>query len=247
MLRSVDNAEMAIGSSRSCRFCTLPDRWRIVLETENFCVLMGLGPIVTGYCIIITKEHYGCSAELSPQHFGELQNVIDLVQASQRASLGGSILFEHGRNGGCLPHGHDDELCYHAHIHLLPAAINLAAAVRDDYPTEPLPDWSSLAARYASDRGSYLLIQDGSALAYVPDPEALPGRYLRSKAAEQLLGDSLHADWQAFPGYDMIRAGKQLLERQLREGWEQGRRRPGFRPGAEPVLITARDLPAAGA
>jgi diadenosine tetraphosphate (Ap4A) HIT family hydrolase len=207
-------------SAKECRFCTLPEPWRVVLETPNFLVMMGLGPIVIGYCVLITKEHYGCYAELPSEHFEEFLQVIDVVQSCQRDRLGSSLLFEHGRNGGCLPHGHDDELCYHAHIHLLPTTVNLAESIRSDYSTEKLSGWPSLAARYARQGNSYLLVQEGQNLAYVANPEALPGRYLRTKAAKEILGDPVLADWQAFPGYDMIRDGKAALEDQLRQTWQ---------------------------
>jgi diadenosine tetraphosphate (Ap4A) HIT family hydrolase len=220
LVRSPHMADGARAKASACRFCTLPEPWRIVLETPNFLVIMGLGPIVVGYCVLITKEHRSCYAELPAQHFGEFLQVVDAVQSCQRDGLGASLLFEHGRNGGCLPHGHDDELCYHAHVHLLPTTANLAESIRSDYSTEELSDWPSLAVRYASQGGSYLLVQDGENLAYVSNPEALPGRYLRTKAAKEILGDPILADWQAFPGYEMIHEGKVALEDRLRQSWQ---------------------------
>jgi diadenosine tetraphosphate (Ap4A) HIT family hydrolase len=208
-------------TTRACRFCTLPEPERIALVTPNFVVLMGLGPIAIGYCIIITKLHYASYAELPKGHLSEFLQVVEAVQETQTKVFGASVLFEHGRNGGCLPYGHDDELCYHAHMHLLPTAANLADAVRADYPCQVLPSWQHLSR--TARRNSYLLVQDGNYLSCTVNPRALPPRYLRTKAAEQILNDATLADWQAFPSYDLIDEGKKAIQTELQLAW-QGKR-----------------------
>jgi diadenosine tetraphosphate (Ap4A) HIT family hydrolase len=209
-------------TSKTCRFCMLPEPERIALETPNFVVLMGLGPIAIGYCIIITKKHYASYAELPDWYLPEFLEVVKTVQNTQRKVFGASLLFEHGRNGGCLLGSHNDELCHHAHMHLLPTIVNLASAVRADYPLEFLPglDHLSRTAR----RGTYLLVQDGDDLNCTLNPQALPPRYLRTKAAEQVLNDAALADWQAFPSYDMIFEGKQAMQTELLLAWQESRR-----------------------
>jgi diadenosine tetraphosphate (Ap4A) HIT family hydrolase len=206
----------------TCRFCTLPEPDRIVLETPNFVVLMGLGPLVIGYCLIITRRHYASYAELPRKYRPEFIEVVKAVQSTQQKVFGDSVLFEHGRNGGCLPRGHDDELCYHAHMHLLPTAANLAGAVSADYSFEVLPGLKYLSR---TARGSsYLLVQDGNSVNCTVNPEALPPRYLRTKVAEQIPVDVALADWQAFPSYDMIYKGKEIMKPELDEAWQS---RPG--------------------
>lgn len=204
-------------TTKTCRFCALPEPERIALETPNFIVLMGLGPIAIGYCIIITRMHYASYAELPKGNLAEFLQVVETVQNTQKKVFGASVLFEHGRNGGCLPHGHDDELCYHAHMHLLPTAANLAGAVRADYPCQILPSWVHLSR--TARRNSYLLVQDGNYLNCTLNPQALPPRYLRTKAAEQILEDATFADWQAFPSYDMIREGQEAIQAELQFAW----------------------------
>jgi diadenosine tetraphosphate (Ap4A) HIT family hydrolase len=213
------NSCAASGHSPNCRFCTLPERWRIVLEAPHFFVLMGLGPMVPGYSIIITREHSSCFAALPKQNLDEFVSVLGAVQESQRIVFGDSRFFEHGRNGGCLPHGHDEDLCYHAHMHVLPASVDLVAAVRVDYETETLDSWRQLTIQTQGGTIPYLLMQNGGSIELVLDPKRLPGRYLRTKAAEQLLGDGLYADWQAIPAYELVREGRVALESTLREVW----------------------------
>ena len=183
---------------------------------------MGLGPIAIGYCIVITKYHYASYAELPDEYLQEFIQVVEAVQKTQRKVFGASLLFEHGRNGGCLPHGHDDELCYHAHMHLLPTTANLADVVSADYSFEVLPSLEYLSQMVR--RGTYLLVQGGNGLNYTVNPQALPPRYLRTKAAEQVLNDAAFADWQAFPSYDMIFKGKAAMQAELLLAWQQSSR-----------------------
>lgn len=202
-----------------CRFCTLPEPWRIILQMTNFFVLAGLGPIGPGYCIIITREHISCYGALTQKYFTEFYEVLHAVQESQIHVFGGSSLFEHGRNGGCLPQSHGEDLCFHAHMHLLAATVDLTPAVSSDYDTIRIDDLSDLAAKTKSGTAPYLLMQSADNLRLVVDPSNLPSRYLRSKAAEQVLGDTLFADWQAFPAYDLVREGIAQLEGTLQDAW----------------------------
>src|SRR5690242_17652705 len=50
-------------------FPYLPDR--ILLETSNFVVTPGLGQIVEGYLLVITKSHFTSMGELPPRLFPE--------------------------------------------------------------------------------------------------------------------------------------------------------------------------------
>ena len=106
-------------SSLECRFCMLPDPWRIIHETSNFVVQMGLGPLAEGYVVLLTRTHVPCIAALSDSQLGEFLSVLRLVQWAQHRVYQGSLFFEHGRSGACLPEGNGDDLCYHAHLHLL--------------------------------------------------------------------------------------------------------------------------------
>jgi diadenosine tetraphosphate (Ap4A) HIT family hydrolase len=212
----------------TCRFCALPEPDRIALRTSNFVVLMGLGPIAIGYCLILTKRHYASFAELPKGQLSEFLQVVAAVQFTQRKVFGASVLFEHGRNGGCLPHGHDDELCYHAHMHLLPTTANLADAVSADYSLEVLAGWKDLSRK--ARRNSYLLVQDGKYLNCTVNPQSLPPRYLRTKAAEQVLNDGALADWQAFPSYGLVQEGKRAIQTELQLAWDSRRQRMFQRP-----------------
>jgi hypothetical protein len=135
-------------------------------------------------------------------------------------------------------------------MHLLPTTANLAKAVGEDYPLQVLPNWEYLSRTVR--RNSYLLVQGGADLNYIVNPQGLPPRYLRTKAAEQCLDDVTLADWQAFPSYDLIREGKEAIQHELQLAWQvkwELRQRifsPRFRPwtkacrGNDEISLTPR-------
>jgi diadenosine tetraphosphate (Ap4A) HIT family hydrolase len=198
---------MTIGD---CRFCVRPDRERILYEGPRFVVMMGLGPITEGYVLIITTDHHSCLGALPPTMIDELEQLIEVVGEAQRALYGASMLFEHGRSGACLPQGHGEDHCYHAHLHLNPVDVDLTDRVRHDHPTEALPSWSELARRYADEPNPYLLLDSDDGLVWAPTPQRLPRHYLRTLLAEELGAPHL-ADWVAFPEHATIRAGMRKL------------------------------------
>lgn len=181
---------------------------------------MGLGPPVAGYCILITEKHLPSYGALDHSQVNELQAVLQAIQAAQVTAFGDSLFFEHGRNGGCLPYSGDEDLCYHAHLHILPAAVDLLSAVQVDYQTAKLTGFHTLSDITQSGIIPYLLIQDNDKLAYIADPQSLPGRYLRTKVLQLLGEDTAFADWQAFPRYDVVRQGARALQETLTGTWQ---------------------------
>lgn len=199
-----------------CRFCTLPDKERVVFETDNFSVLMSLGPIVEGYALIVTREHFSCTAEIPAAHLEEFTRLVDLVQRTQRSIYGLSTIYEHGRSGACLPEGEGEDHCFHSHAHLVPIKHEIRARVMRDYPVVDLGDWRDLLAYYESTGNPYLMIKDDAGVAIIEDPQDLPRHYLRSVAAE-LTGESHLGDWVAFPSHEIIKAGADKLRSALAE------------------------------
>lgn len=193
-----------------CRFCTLPDKDRVVFETPNFSVLMSLGPIVEGYALIVSRLHYSCAAEIPASQLEEFMQLVDLVQRAQRSVYGLSTIYEHGRSGACLAEGEGEDHCYHAHVHLVPIDHKVRSRVKQDYPVIEVGDWAELLAYYEETGKPYLMIKDDAGVGVIEDPQDLPRHYLRSVAAE-LVGEPHMGDWMAFPSYDVIAAGVDKL------------------------------------
>lgn len=199
---------------KGCRFCFLPEPWRVVWSTENFNVQMGLGPLAEGYALILSKSHYSCCAQLPEAHSTEFGDLVRLVRKAQLSLYGRSTMFEHGRSGACLPPGNGEDLCYHAHLHFLPAAVGLADSIADDFQTLTLADWSAVRRRYALTGRPYLLAENGNEIVYAETPDKIRSRYLRRIAAGALGVPELE-DWVAFPDYPVVKAGRDKLAQEI--------------------------------
>jgi len=135
---------------------------------------------------------------------------LDIVRKAQISTYRCSLFFEHGRSGACLPEGHGEDLCYHAHLHLLPAEIDLAQIVATDLELQIFGSWEEVTLSYREDPLPYILIQSGDHIAFARTPFSLPKRYLRTKLAT-FVGAPELADWVAFPSYAVVRAGRDRM------------------------------------
>lgn len=197
-----------------CRFCVLPERWRVVHETRNFVVQAGLGPLSEGYVLVLTRTHLPCFAALDETQLPEFEQVLRLVQRTQIDAYGSSLYFEHGRSGACLPEGFGEDLCYHAHLHLMPTKIDLASLVDADYDVDLFDSWLDVLRFYDKNPVPYVLAQRGDQTSVARTPPSLPKRYLRTKLATAMGAPEL-ADWVAFPSYDVVRRSRNSLAKAL--------------------------------
>ncbi|GAA4412062.1 hypothetical protein GCM10023148_05290 [Actinokineospora soli] len=177
--------------------------------------MASLGPMVSGYTLLLTKQHHSCCAAIPEDQLPEFTRLVDAIRSAQVTTYGSSLSFEHGRTGSCVTTGHGDDACFHAHLHFVPTSADLATEVRKDYPLHPLPDWSALLKTYSLDGAPYLLVQNGEELEYVAAPDRLPRQYLRTTLA-RLLGMSPLEDWMAFPSYDLVRTSVAEMSEALR-------------------------------
>ena len=199
---------------RDCRFCYPPEPWRIIRSTWHFNVQMGLGPLAEGYALILSKLHFSCCAELPQSHVNEFEWLVRMVRQAQINLYGRSLMFEHGRSGACLPPGNGEDLCYHAHLHLLPAAVNLADSITGDFPAATFDTWQQVRSRYALTGRPYLLAEKEGRIVYAETADRIRSRYLRRIAAASLEKPELE-DWVAFPSYSVVKAGRDKMAIEL--------------------------------
>lgn len=131
--------------SSSCRFCDIiqnepgtpfrtfvnssPTASEVLLETPSFVILADIGPIVEGYCIIVSRRCIPSIAQLEPEELTELAMLKASLREAMQEPYGDSIVFEHGaatftRNAGaCITH---------AHLHVVPTSIDLASDLADE-------------------------------------------------------------------------------------------------------------------
>jgi hypothetical protein len=137
---------------------------------------------------------------------GEFLNILNAIQRAQRKAYQCSLFFEHGRSGACMPEGQGEDLCYHAHLHLIPSEVALAQLVAVDFELEMFSTWADVIRSYQKYQLPYILIQSGNQIGVARTPNRIPKRYLRTKLATAL-GEPVLADWVAFPSYAIVRDG----------------------------------------
>jgi len=183
----------------SCVFCDFSKlEPRLVASMENFNVVATLGQVTNGgYLLVIPVSHTPCLAAFSHDQVDLLGNVVDEVgNAIQEEYSAGLTMFEHGIIGQTIPH---------AHLHLLPATIDMTKRITTDFPDsriEVLPGLHELRQRYEWKQSPYLLWTDPVGdMRVCWNPPAVP-MYLRIVAAE-MLGVPERANWRSMdPGLD---------------------------------------------
>jgi len=181
---------------------------------------MALGPLAEGHALIISKAHFSCCAELPPALTGEFEYLISMLKAAQTSLYGESLMFEHGRSGSCVPPGHGDDHCYHAHLHLAPLTVDLAGSISGEFPTATFDGWAKIRERYMDSGRPYLLAASGGGITYAETPDKIRSRYLRRIAAAAL-GEPELEDWVAFPNYRIIRASLEKMTLELKQVMEE--------------------------
>jgi len=173
----------------------------IVFETQNFAVIPSLGHLVEGYLLIVPKEHLLSIGALSTDKFTELSDVIEQIRSLIEPIYGPTILFEHGpaspaRRAGCCTD--------HAHLHIVPAKVDLLAPVRPFFLWRPIHALSDLKAFY-DNHEPYLFIQGADAVMHACPAPLVPSQFLR-KALANCLGKPREWDWRSYPAIDGISA-----------------------------------------
>lgn len=170
-----------------------PDRAdsEILLETPSFVVIPDIGPIVEGYCLIVSKEHVSAMAFLPDEKQQELLVVKNVIREALLVSYGKSIVFEHGevtfaRNAGaCIDH---------AHMHIVPTSIDFLTRPTDIQFEEILHP--SRLKDYVSNRG-YLYYENQSGRAFLSLVDHCAQQYFRRKLST-CLGNGVDWNWRDY-------------------------------------------------
>ncbi len=187
----------------SCPFCTEintglpPDRegvtvpTRVVRQTRNFTVVADISPLVVGHVIILPRTHILSFGSVRSADLPELNELILELADTLAERVTAPVLLEHGSDadsdhGGCVAH---------AHLHLVPAAIDM---------TVPLSPWRqtkvlSLAElnEWARRDVPYLYVGDPTGAGLVSDHlTGVPKQFIRIEVGQQVgLPDPLW-DWR---------------------------------------------------
>lgn len=180
---------------------------RVVRETENFVVLPTIGQIVEGYLLIVSKQHYLSFGHIPAQCFREFMNLKEETRQVLSEVYTSPIFFEHGpisesKRGGCCVE--------HAHLHGVPARIDLLDKLQTDFHWRSIS--SMLALRQQIERGMpYLFYESRDRRMYVFDAPLVPSQYLRQLVATRL-GLEERWDWRLWWGVPEMISTLQTLK-----------------------------------
>jgi len=199
-----------------CFFCD-PDEDRVLYKSEHFYVLLGLGPIVEGYAILVARQHvrsmFDLPEELRDAYTTEKRHLKDLI----RRVYGSSIVTEHGRVLACTVEDKEahDLLCYHAHQLFFPVDIDLSR-LSNDGPFEkiefPGNSLFNVNPSQLQDDEEYLLFENSAGQVFVHKVRGkCPRQYMRYLVARSQGRPEL-ASWQRYPGWTRIREAQRKYQ-----------------------------------
>lgn len=192
-----------------CRFCNPPEKERILHETENFYIMLSLGPIVEGYLLLVSKSHISCCAEIPKGVTSEFDSLYKMAKEILIKEYGQCICYEHGRAGSCLIPAEGSKHCFHAHMHFVPVKASLNKEIAKEFSGLLIKDLSEFRTSYKKTFLPYLFVDDGEKIIYTIE-DKLRSQYLRFKTAKAIGKEELW-DWVNHQGWDKINSGKLKL------------------------------------
>lgn len=209
------------GRADSCSYCDLLDP--LILQHGTYAyITLAIGQIVEGYLQVCSRWHRTAATGLYQHETSELVALKDLVRDAFQIVYGTpGIAFEHGKAGSCLWVGDErvhntTELCYHAHIHMVPVDIDIRPRIERvlSKPTI-VQDIGELkrVRQVELEARPYLYFEDANRTGFVypVDDETIPRQFLRTCVAEEL-GVPERADWISTPGIELFEAGRAKLQ-----------------------------------
>ncbi len=197
---------------KGCFFCD-PEEGRVLYESEHFYVLLGLGPIVEGYAILVAKEHvrsmFDLPEELRNAYAAEKRRLKNLI----KDVYGPSIVTEHGRVLACTVEDEEahDLLCYHAHQLFFPVDIDLSQ-LSNEGPFEKMEfsgkSLFDIDLSQLQDDEEYLLFESSADQVFMHKVRGkCPRQYMRYLVARSQ-GQPELASWQRYPDLSRITEAK---------------------------------------
>jgi diadenosine tetraphosphate (Ap4A) HIT family hydrolase len=174
---------------------------REIYADQHFVVVAALGQIVEGWLLIIPRIHYTSISAIPGFVRGAFLDVVDRVRLRLREHYDDPILFEHGSvsqkgtAGACIEH---------AHLHAVPARIDLCVPLSTTFEMTPISGleglWSSPPKR------DYLYYETWDGDSFLIEPaRPLPRQYFRRVVAE-MVSRPEQWDWRTHIGVEKVRS-----------------------------------------
>ncbi|HTZ97129.1 MAG TPA: HIT domain-containing protein [Terriglobales bacterium] len=203
-----------------CPFCrelqsgTLPDfcdadiESRILHETERFVVIPDISPLVPGHLMIVPRAHILCFGAIEAADWPEFAGIVTATRTILKEYYGSSVILEHGTSSLDPVADH----VTHAHLHLVPAAIDIRDALRN-FNTTMIASLSDLSGWAARDE-EYIFFESCAGERMVADRiTGIKRLFFRREIAKQLgIPDPLW-DWRRHIMSDNLRSTVETLRR----------------------------------
>lgn len=200
---------LSVDSTRPCGLCAgiaqpLTAWDRPLFESRHFVALPSLGSLVEGWLLVLPRRHFIATGALPPELRGELLSFMGEVRGHLEAAYGVVTAFEHGpatphRSVGC---GVD-----HAHVHMVPTAVDLVVAAQPFMPAGVSwqgATWSDAAGPTAADL-DYLFVELPSGQGMMATSRDFGSQVLR-KALATAIGAPREFSWREHPKHEKIEA-----------------------------------------
>lgn len=194
-----------------CRFCNPPDRERIIYETPNFYVMLSLGPIVEGYLLICSKDHFDCCGKIDLVHAKEFDELAELVRHILIKAYGYCIFYEHGRAGSCMTFSEGSKHCYHAHMHCVPIDLELNHLMDKNFLKIKHNNWDDFRNSNSKYNEPYLFVDDGNKVSHLVVKQDIRRQYLRHLVSKSIGAENLW-NWVENQRQDVIKSGRDKLK-----------------------------------
>lgn len=183
-----------------CFLCSPDDE--LVFSRANHSVgIAGLGPIVPGYSLFTTSQHWQSIADIEEPVATAFSEFFQETRKKLSDNFGECLITEHGRVPVCVEGENDiaDAHCYHAHCLVFPGAPDITEEARTYF--RKIQSFSSMpeALNYARNEKDYLLISPNlNSFHIMSGPLNLPRQFARTLVAIRN-GRANHASWRNFP------------------------------------------------
>jgi diadenosine tetraphosphate (Ap4A) HIT family hydrolase len=201
---------------QTCRFCNPPEKDRILYETDNFYIMLSLGPITEGYSLLVSKQHFACCGAIPREFKTEFKNLYVSLRSILTDVFGACICYEHGRAGSCLIPIEGSKHCFHSHMHFVPASVQLNKLVKMDFDEIKLETLDSFFDIYEKLNSPPYLYVDDTNMNFYGINENIRRQYLRYLTARSIGREHLW-DWVNYQGWDLINSAQNKLHYRFKE------------------------------
>ena len=179
---------------------------RILHETDRFVVIPDISPLVPGHVMILPKAHILCFGAVEAAARDEFSGIVNATRTVLGEHYGPSVLLEHGTSSLDPVADH----VTHAHLHLVPAAVDIRDALRN-FNTKTVASFSELSSWAARD-AEYIYFESCAGERFVADRiVGIKRLFFRREIAKQLgIPDPLW-DWRQHILRDNLRSTVETL------------------------------------